>query len=402
MTGGQRRVTVLGATGSIGRSTARVLEELGVGPEAPFAVEAIAGGRDVAALADMAVRLRPRFVAAADPNAGEALRAALAAAGVDAASGAGPAAIEEAAARPSEWVMSAVVGAAALSPTLAALRRGATVALANKECLVCAGALVMAEAARSGGRILPVDSEHNAIFQVLHRPERVERLTLTASGGPFRTKSLAEMATATPEQALKHPNWAMGAKNTIDSATLMNKGLELIEAAVLFDMTDERLSVLVHPQSIIHALVTYCDGSVLAQLAAPDMRIPIAHALAWPDRAPLDTPRLDLAQVAQLTFETPDMARFPALASARQALREGGGAPTVLNAANEIAVEAFLGGRIGFLEIAQVVAETLDDSATAAQDGAPPVGKTPCSFDEVNALDSWARRRAQSSVSARS
>lgn len=392
----KRTVTVLGATGSIGASTAAVIEEIVAREEGDIAVEALTGGANVAALADLARRLKPKFVAIADPALLDDLRARLA--GLDIASGAGPTALQDAAARPADWVMSAITGAAALDPTRVAIERGATVALANKECLVCAGPLLLAAARKSGARLLPVDSEHNAIFQVLGHPQQVEKLTLTASGGPFRSWSQARMAAATPEQACAHPNWAMGRKISVDSATLMNKGLELIEAALLFETSEGKIDVLVHPQSIVHSLVTYCDGSVLAQMAAPDMRVPIAYALAWPDRAAISAPRLDLAAVGTLSFEQPDLVRFPALGLARAALRTGGMAPAALNAANESAVEGFLGGRIGFLDIAAVVDEVLQ-SWDASGHGA--IAKSPSSFDEVRAVDEAARAAARKSAARR-
>lgn len=380
-----KRISILGVTGSIGASTIAVIEELRARGDS-IEVEAITAGRNVEGLIEAALRLRPKFVAAAHEASLPRLRDALAHAGIEV--GAGVGAVEEAAQRPSDWVMSAIVGAAALQPTLAALRRGATVALANKECLVCAGELVLETANRHGARLLPVDSEHNAIFQVLHHPERVDRMTLTASGGPFRTWSLEAMAKAGPEQACAHPTWAMGAKISVDSATLMNKGLELIEAACLFAMPEHRIDVVVHPQSIIHSLVTYCDGSTLAQLSPPDMRVPIAFALAWPDRAPIKAKTLDLCSLQQLTFEQPDAVRFPALGLARAALRAGGPATAVLNAANEQAVAAFLNRRIGFLDIARVVEGVLELSAAGKL---PNVSKTPRSFDEVMLVDAAAR-----------
>ncbi len=391
-----RSVTILGATGSIGASTAAVIEEIVSRGDGEIAVEALTGGRNVAALVDLARRLRPKFVAIADPALLTELRAQLA--GQPVACGAGPSAIQEAAARPADWVMSAITGAAALDPTRVAIDRGATVALANKECLVCAGPLLIAAARRSGAQLLPVDSEHNAIFQVLQNPARVEKLTLTASGGPFREWTLDRMARATPDQACAHPNWSMGRKISVDSATLMNKGLELIEAAFLFDAPEEKIEVLVHPQSIIHSLVTYCDGSVLAQMAAPDMRIPIAHALAWPDRAAISARRLDLAAIGALSFERPDLVRFPALGLARAALRTGGMAPAALNAANESAVEGFLAGRIGFLDIAAVVDDVLQ-SWDASGHGA--IANSPSSFDEVAAVDEAARAAARQAAARR-
>ena len=301
-------------------------------------------------------------------------------------------AVIEAACRPADWVMAAIVGAAGLSPTLAAIRRGAIVALANKECLVCAGALVMGEIARHGATLLPVDSEHNAIFQVFDfaRIEAVERIILTASGGPFRTMSLAAMADVTPAQAIAHPNWDMGAKISVDSATMMNKGLELIEAHHLFGLAEERIEILVHPQSVVHSMVAYVDGSVLAQLGSPDMRTPIAYALGWPHRMPAPSPRLDLARLRDLSFEAPDIARFPALQLAREALRTGGAAPTILNAANEVAVRGFLAGRLRFLDIVRVVDGTLGRVANGAI----------ASLEEVGMVDAAARQVAAELVRA--
>lgn len=351
-----RRVTILGSTGSVGCSTVDLL----LRDRDSFTVEALTAGANIDLLVQQALALRPRFVAIADPRCHMALKQRLAGTGIECA--AGPEALVEAAERPADWVMAAIVGAAGLAPTLAAIRRGAIVALANKECLVCAGDLVLAEIARSGATLLPVDSEHSAIFQVFDftQPETVERVTLTASGGPFREASHAHMAEATPEQAVAHPNWDMGAKISVDSASMMNKGLELIEAHYLFDLPEERIDVLVHPQSVIHSMVSYVDGSVLAQLGTPDMRTPIAYALGWPRRISAPSPRLDLAALSQLTFEAPDLQRFPALRLARAALQTGRGAPTILNAANEVAVESFLARRIGFLDIARLVEQTLE------------------------------------------
>jgi 1-deoxy-D-xylulose-5-phosphate reductoisomerase len=376
-----RSVTILGSTGSVGCSTVDLLIR---NPDR-FQVEALTANRNVALLVEQARRLRPRMAAIADPALGSALADALAGTGIE--TGGGAAALHEAAARPADWVMGAIVGAAGLAPTLTAIRRGAVVALANKECLVCAGALVMAEARRAGARLLPVDSEHSAVFQVLEgeRAEAVDRIILTASGGPFRTASLEEMRKAAPAQALAHPNWDMGAKISIDSATMMNKGLELIEAHHLFGFPGERIEIVVHPQSVVHSLVAYVDGSVLAQLGPPDMRTPIAYALAWPERMPWPAPRLDLAQLGTLSFEAPDPQRFPALTLARDALAAGGGAPTILNAANEVAVEAFLAGGIGFLDIAGLVLATLE--------GLP--GRRIGSLAEVDAVDREARLLAQ-------
>ncbi|WP_159348400.1 1-deoxy-D-xylulose-5-phosphate reductoisomerase [Roseomonas harenae] len=376
-----RSITILGATGSVGRSTAALLE---AAPDGAFAVEALVAGRDAAALATMARRLRARIAVLADPAGLPALREALAGSGIEAA--AGGAAVIEAASRPADWTMAAIVGAAGLKPILAALARGGTLALANKEALVCAGEIVLRAAEATGATILPVDSEHNAIFQALDArdPTMVERIILTASGGPFRTASEAEMRDATPAQAVRHPVWSMGAKISIDSATMFNKGLELIEAARLFPVPAERIEVLVHPQSAVHGLVQYADGSLLAQLGTPDMRTPIAHALAWPGRMQADVPRLDLAALSRLEFSAPDAIRFPALRLAREALLAGGGAPTILNAANEVAVERFLSGCLGFLEIARVVEETM------SQLGAPPVA----ALDSVLALDAESRAAA--------
>jgi len=391
-----RSVSILGATGSIGASTAAVICETRASGEAEIVVEAVTGARNVTALAERAAELDARFVAIAEPALFGALREACAARGLTAEVAAGPGSLVEAAERSADWVMSAIVGAAALAPTLAAVRRGATVALANKECLVCAGDLMIAEAARCGARLLPVDSEHNAIFQCLQGQGRVETLTLTASGGPFRTWPRERMAVATPDQACAHPKWSMGRKISVDSATLMNKGLELIEAGLFFAVAESAIDVVVHPQSIIHSLVTFCDGSVLAQMSEPDMRVPIAYALAWPDRVSLTSRRLDLARLAELTFERPDLERFPALGLARAAFRMGGAAPAVLNAANEVAVEAFLNGEITFLAIAAVVADALDQAR-----GLDLISKSPSSFGEVAEIDAWARAEARRSAQKR-
>ncbi len=375
-----RSLTVLGATGSIGASTLDLVRRA---PER-FRVEALTANGSAAQLAEAARAVGARLAVVADPKAYGDLKDALAGSGIEAA--AGPQAVVEAAERPAEFVMSAIVGAAGLAPTLAAVRRGAVIGLANKETLVCAGALIGREVERAGATLLPVDSEHNAIFQVLDRdrPEGIEQIVLTASGGPFRTWERAAMARATPEQAVAHPNWSMGAKISVDSATMMNKGLEVIEAAYLFDQPSEKIAVLVHPQSVIHSMVAYVDGSVLAQLGAPDMRTPIAYSLAWPARMAAPVERLDLARIAQLTFEAPDESRFPALRLAREALTAGAGAPSVLNAANEVAVAAFLEGRLGFLGIAEVVEATLAQLA----------GRSIPDLDSVLALDREARRLA--------
>jgi 1-deoxy-D-xylulose-5-phosphate reductoisomerase len=379
-----RSVTILGATGSIGSSTADLLRR----DTAGYQVEAVTAHRDAPALARLAREFHARFAAVADPAAYDELKSELSGSGIEAA--AGPQAVVEAAQRPAEWVMAAITGAASLAPTLAAAERGATVALANKECLVCAGALFMRRAAMKGATVLPVDSEHNAIFQALSagRREDVQRIVLTASGGPFRTFSLEEIRHVTLEQALKHPTWSMGPKVTIDSATLMNKGLELIEAHHLFALPPEQLDVVVHPQSIVHGLVEFRDGSVIAQLGSPDMRIPISHCLAWPVRMETPAARLDLARISTLTFEEPDMVRFPALATARRALATGGAAPTVLNAANEIAVREFLARNLGFRGIAALVEATLDAIERRGEVAEPQ------SVDEALAIDHNARRLA--------
>ena len=350
-----RSVTILGSTGSIGQNTIDLVQR---NPGA-FVVEALTANRNATLLAEQARALGARFAAIADADQYPVLREALAGAGVEI--GCGPQSLIEAAQRPAEWVMAGIVGAAGLAPTLAAIRRGVIVAIANKEVLVCAGALVMGEVARHDATLLPVDSEHNAIWQCFDfdRVEGIEKITLTCSGGPFRERAIEDMREVTPKQAVAHPNWSMGAKISVDSATLMNKGLELIEAHHLFQMPSDRIDIVVHPQSVIHSMVSYRDGSVLAQLGSPDMRTPIAYALAWPDRIATPTKRLDLAAVGKLTFELPDERRFPALRVARQVLMRGGGAPTVLNAANETAVHAFLEGRIGFLDIVETVEGTL-------------------------------------------
>ncbi len=376
-----KRLTILGSTGSIGRST---LALVAAAPPGAYGIEALVAGRDVAGLAAQAREFGARLAVVADPTGLDALREALAGSGIEAA--AGPEAVIEAAGRPVDWTMAAIVGAAGLRATLAALERGGTVAIANKESLVCAGEIVLAVAARTGATLLPCDSEHNAVFQALDTkdPALIEKIVLTASGGPFRTADLATMRAATPEMAVKHPVWSMGAKISVDSATMMNKGLEVIEAARLFPIPSERIEVLVHPQSTVHGMVQYADGSILAQLGTPDMRTPIAHCLAWPNRMPVVLPRLDLVALGRLEFAAPDPARFPALRLAREALNAGGGAPTILNAANEIAVALFLDRRLGFLDIAAVVEEAMQ------QLGAPTVA----GLDEVLALDSAARALA--------
>jgi 1-deoxy-D-xylulose-5-phosphate reductoisomerase len=351
----ERSVTILGATGSIGASTIDLIKR----ERSRYRVEALSANTNATALAALARELNARFAAIADPSAYDELKSALAGSGI--AAGAGESALIEAAAHPAEWVIGAITGAAGLKPTLTAAERGAIVAIANKECLVCAGTLFMRRAKAAGATVLPVDSEHNALFQAMSGSRRadVRRVILTASGGPFRTWPAEAIAAATPEQALKHPNWTMGQKVTIDSATLMNKGLEVIEAHHLFALAPAEIDVLVHAQSIVHGLVEFQDGSLIAQLGSPDMRIPIAHCLAWPNRIKGPAERLDLARHGTLTFEEPDLARFPALRLAREALEAGGGAPTVLNAANEVAVAAFLARGLHFLGIATLVEATL-------------------------------------------
>lgn len=379
-----RRISVLGATGSIGENT---LDLIGRNPSA-YRVVALTGGHNVARLAELAILHRAELAVIADPSCYADLRAALAGTGIEA--GAGEDALLEAASRPADWVMAAIVGAAGLKPTLQAVRQGTSTALANKECLVSAGAIFMAEVAHAKTTLLPVDSEHSAALQIMGDTarERIERICLTASGGPFRGWSREQMADARPEQALNHPNWSMGPKVTIDSATLMNKGLELLEAHHLFSLAPNQLDVLTHPQSIVHCLLYLSDGSVLAQMSCPDMRTPIAYSLAWPERMHAPTKRLDLAELGALTFEKTDMERFPALRLAKDVLAAGGSAGTVLNAANEVAVEAFLAKKIGFLAIAALVETALEGSADLAL-------LRPQNVDDVLTIDSEARSRAR-------
>jgi 1-deoxy-D-xylulose-5-phosphate reductoisomerase len=375
-----RRVTVLGSTGSVGCNTLDLIER----NPGRYEIEALTAHNNVTLLIEQARRLRPRQAVIADEKHYAALREALVGTGVEA--GAGAAAVVEAADRPADWVMAAIVGAAGLRPTLAAVRRGAVVALANKECLVSAGRLVIREVAKAGATLLPVDSEHSAIFQLFdfERREAIEKIILTASGGPFRSMSRGEMEAVTPAQAVRHPNWSMGPKISIDSATMMNKGLELIEAHHLFGLPAERIEILVHPQSVVHSLVAYVDGSVLAHLGSPDMRTPIAYALGWPRRMHAPAARLDLAKLGQLTFEAPDFERFPSLRLAQEALRAGGTATTVLNAANEVAVQAFLDSAIGFGTIARTVEAVLSAMSFTEAD----------SLEAVAAADASAREMA--------
>ncbi|MEZ7845357.1 MAG: 1-deoxy-D-xylulose-5-phosphate reductoisomerase [Rhodospirillales bacterium] len=351
-----KRVTVLGSTGSVGANTIDLIER----NRNAYEVEALTANRNVTGLADQAIKLDARMAVVADPDCYLELKSALSGTGIEAA--AGPDALVDAAERPSDWVMAAIVGSAGLRPTLAAVRRGITVGLANKECLVSAGEFFVNEVRKNGAELLPVDSEHSAIYQVLDfdQADKIRRIILTASGGPFREFTVEQMATVTPEQAVAHPNWDMGAKISVDSATMMNKGLELIEAYHLFPVEKSEIDILVHPQSVVHSMVDYVDGSVLAQLGTPDMRTPIAYALAWPNRMEAPAPKLLLEDIRTLTFEPPDAVRFPALRLAREALQAGNSAPTVLNAANEVAVERFLNKEIAYLDIAKIVDQTLE------------------------------------------
>jgi 1-deoxy-D-xylulose-5-phosphate reductoisomerase len=387
MGGMTRTLTILGATGSVG---SQALDLVARNP-GRWQVDALTAGSDVERLAAAAKACGARFAAVADASKGAALKDALAGSGI--ASGAGPEAVVEAAARDAEIVITAIVGAAGLPPTMAAVRRGAQIGIANKETLVCAGPVVMAAAKAHGATLLPVDSEHNAIFQVFPHgdPSQVERVILTASGGPFRSRSREAMRDVSVADACKHPTWSMGAKISIDSATLMNKGLELIEAGQLFPVTVDQLAVIIHPQSVIHSMVEYTDGSVLAQLGSPDMRIPIAYAMGWPERIATPAARLNLAEIANLSFEQPDLERFPCLALAWAAMRAGGSAPCILNAANEIAVAAFMAGQASFLDIDAIVAETL---------AMVPSGRVE-TLEEVVAIDAAARDVARGQVKAR-
>ncbi|KQY96537.1 1-deoxy-D-xylulose-5-phosphate reductoisomerase [Brevundimonas sp. Root1423] len=389
----RRSVTVLGSTGSVGCSTLDLMDQIETAGTGAFEVVALTGGANIARLAEQARRWKPAIAVTADPARLHELRDALAGTGIETA--AGDEAIIEAATRPTDWIMAAIVGAAGLRSAWAAASTGATLALANKESLVCCGPALIERVRRSGGRLIPVDSEHSAIHQVFPHdaPERVAKLVLTASGGPFRTMPRESLGAITPEQAVAHPNWSMGAKISVDSATMANKGLEAIEAAYLFDMPSDNIEVVVHPESIIHSMVEYVDGSTLAQMGPPDMKTPIAYALAWPDRIAWKAPKLDLAALGRLTFQAPDDERFPALKLARQALQAGGAAPTVFNAANEVAALAFLDRRLGFLNIAAVVADTLSRVTTP--------GAVSCSDDACDAalaVDAQARRTAESII----
>ncbi|MBZ9647189.1 1-deoxy-D-xylulose-5-phosphate reductoisomerase [Sphingobium sp. 3R8] len=375
-----KRVSIFGATGSVGLSTLDLIRR----ERDAYKVVALTANSDVDSLAALARETGAAVAVIGQARLYGALKEALAGSGIEAS--AGEAALVEAAQADADWTMAAIVGCAGLRPTMAALKAGRTVALANKESLVSAGGLMMEAAAASGATLLPVDSEHNAIFQCLAGSslDDVARITLTASGGPFRTRSRTEMADITPVQAVAHPNWSMGAKISVDSATMMNKGLELIEAAHLFPVGLDRIEILVHPQSVIHSMVEYRDRSTLAQLGSPDMRIPIAHALAWPQRIATPCQPLDLARIGRLDFEAPDMERFPALRLARAAAEVGGATPAILNAANEVAVAAFLAGRIGFLDIAMIVEDVLNRYSAAS----------PSAIDDVLAADGQAREEA--------
>ncbi|HZD91565.1 MAG TPA: 1-deoxy-D-xylulose-5-phosphate reductoisomerase [Pseudolabrys sp.] len=383
-----RSITILGATGSIGTSTVDLIKR---NPDR-YRVEAVTAGRNAGPLAEIARTVGARLAVVASEDAYAELKAALSGTGIEAA--AGESGLVEAAERDADWVMAAISGAIGLKPTLAAIERGATVALANKECLVCAGGLFMRRAAAVGATVLPVDSEHNAVFQALGAGPRedLKQVILTASGGPFRTWTLEQIKAATPEQALKHPNWSMGPKITVDSATMMNKGLELIEAQHLFALDPDELGVLVHPQSVVHGMVEFRDGSVVAQLGTPDMRTPIAHCLAWPQRIDGAAARLDLAKVRQLTFEDHDPVRFPSIEVARRVMRTGGAAPTVMNAADEVAVAEFIAGRINFPGIVALVEATLD---AAAKRG---ILADPTAVEEALAVDHVARSLAREAL----
>lgn len=375
-----RTVTILGCTGSVGTQTIDLL----LAQPDRYRVKALVAGSKIDLLAQQARQLRAERAVVANPDCYQGLKDALAGTGIEVAAGLD--AVVEAAAMPADWTMAAITGAAGLASTLAAIKRGKAVALANKEALVCAGEVMLRAVREAGATLLPVDSEHNAIFQSMADGNRgaIEQIILTASGGPFRTFTLEEMARVKPEAALRHPIWSMGPKITIDSATMFNKGLEVIEAARLFDLDESAIGVLIHPQSVIHGMVCYQDGSVLAQLGSPDMRIPIAHTLAWPARMPTASRRLNLAEVARLEFSEPDLLQFPALRLAREALKAGGGTPAILNAANEVAVDTFLKGKIGFLDIAGTVERVLDKLGTPQAD----------SLEAVIELDATARRTA--------
>ena len=389
-----RRISVFGATGSIGENTFDLVMRAG-GPDA-FHTVALSGGQNVARLAEMARALRAEVAVTADEARLPALRAALAGSGVEATAGA--AALAEAAARPADWVMSAIVGAAGLMPGLVALQGAATLALANKESLVCAGELLLATAAQHGGRILPVDSEHSAIFQGLQGEDiaSVERVILTASGGALRDWPLERLAKATVDQALAHPNWAMGKRITIDSASMFNKALEVIETREFFGVAPDQIEVIIHPESLIHSMVGFRDGAIMAHLGAHDMRHSIGYALNWPARAPVPVARLDFAKLSQLTFRAPDMARYPALRLCRDVMASRGVAGAVFNAAKEVALDHFLAGTIGFMDMAGVVEDTLSHVSSDLS-----LGKAAMTLDEVMGADHLARIRAAEAATSR-
>ena len=380
-----RRISIFGVTGSIGESTVDLLQRT-----QGYQVVALSGGRNVARLAELARTLRAEVAVVADAALLPDLRAALAGSGVEAA--AGPDAIIEAALRPADWVMSAIVGAAGLAPGLAALTTGATLALANKESLVTAGPLMLATAAQHGARILPVDSEHSAIFQALAGEDMtaVERIILTASGGALRDWPLEKLSSATLQDASAHPNWAMGQRITIDSASMFNKALEVIEAKEFFGVRPSQIEVIIHPESIIHSAVGFHDGAVMAHLGAPDMRHAIGYALNWPARDPLPVARLDFAALGKLTFRAPDLARYPALRLAQEVMQAGGMAGAVFNAAKEVALDQFIAGQIGFMQMAHLVNATLGRLSAD-----PQLGKVASSLDDVLAIDHLARVTAR-------
>ncbi len=379
-----KSVSILGSTGSIGRNT---IDLVRAGGE-KFKVEALTANKNVDLLAEQALSLNPSLVVIGDESLYKKLKELLINTNIEVA--AGETALVDAASRPADWVMAAIVGAAGLLPTVEAIRQGTTVALANKEALVCGGEYVIEETRKSGATLLPVDSEHNAIFQVFdfNNTELIEKIILTASGGPFSKFSLKQMEKVTPSQAFAHPNWDMGNKISVDSSTMMNKGLELIEAYHLFGLNEEKLDILVHPQSIVHSFVCYKDGSMLAQLGVPDMRIPISYTLAWPSRMHTRAPSLDLSKASDLSFELPDNSKFPALQIARDVLKTGGATPTILNASNEVAVEAFMNKKIGFLDIIRVVNKVIDSTS---------MGKIN-SINDIFAADFSARQKTEAII----
>ena len=384
-----RTVSIMGSTGSVGQSAISAIKFAnGAGREPVYEIDTLCAHRDVDGLARQAIEFNAKLAVIADESCLDELRNRLHPAGIECAGG--DAAVQEAATRPCDRLIAAIVGIAGLHSTFAAVRAGNDVVLANKESMVCAGPLLKQEALKSGAQILPADSEHNAIFQVLERLEDVERLILTASGGPFRTWTREQMLVATPELACAHPRWEMGRKISVDSATLMNKGLELIEASYLFDMPEDRIDVVVHPQSAIHSLVAYRDGSLLAQIGTPDMQVPLSHALSWPNRRqPTAVPLLDLVKTGSFEFEALDDSRFAGVSLARKALRAGGMSPAVLNCANEVAVAAFLEGQCGFLDISLIVENTLEQFSASAH-----ASECARDLDEIEAIDVEARRLA--------